>query len=159
MGGRLPLHVGTQGKDHLRGTFLTHPFEKFCDAQLLRPDPVERGELSAKGMVSAPEDSRPLERQDVGGGLHDAELTSRTRLVAAEGTLSRLSEESAQTAGPQRFAGRGDRGDELIRLGIRGSKHPEGDPFGAPRTDPGKTSKLADQFAEGIGIIERGHRE
>ena len=108
-------------------------------------------------MVTPAKDSRPLQRQDIGSHLHDAEFASGTSLIPAERALFRLGEESAETAGFQTLSSLGNCRDQLLGLGVRGTHHPEGDPLGAPRTDPGKPSELADQFSEGFGIVEMGH--
>lgn len=157
--GGLSLYVSAQGKDHFLRTFLTESLKKFSDAQMLRPNPVERRELTPEGMVAAAENPGALQRKDVGCRLHNTEFPSFSGRVTAEGALLLLRKESAQAAGMEGFAGPSDGTGQLVWLGIGRSQHPEGDPLRTSWSDPGKTPQLLHQLAERLGVVEGGHEK
>lgn len=151
----LSLDIGPQGEDHFLGALLSETFEQFADAQMFRPDAIKRGEFSSQGMVASPENPGALEWQDVGGRLDHTELPSLPCLIATEGALLLLGEESAKPAGSEGLAGPTDRTGQQIRFGIGRSEHPESDPLGTSRADPGQTPQLLHQLTERLGKVER----
>ena len=154
----LSLNIGPQGEDHFLGALLTETFEQFADAQMFRPDAIKRGEFSSQGMIASPENPGTLQRQDVGGRLDHTEFPSLPCLITTEGALLLLCEESAKPAGSEGIAGPTDGTGQQVRLGIGRSEHPESDPLGTTRADPGKTPQLLHQLTERLGIVER-HKE
>ena len=158
VGGGLPLDIGPQGENHFLRAFLTETFEQFADAQMFRPDAIQRGEFPSQGMVASPENPGALERQDVGGCLNHTEFPSLPCLITTEGTLLLLGEKSAKPAGAEGFAGPTDRTGQKVRLGIGRSEHPKSNPLGTSRADSGKTPQLLHQLTERLGIVE-GHKK
>ena len=158
MGCGLTLHINPESQNHLGRTLLSNPLNQLGDSKLLGTDAIQRRELPSKRMVASTKDPSPLQRQNIGGCLDDAEFPPCTSLITAKGALICLGKESAETASFQTLTGFGNRRNQLIRLGIGRSHHPEGDPLRTSRSDPGKPPELAHQFAEGIGIIELGHK-
>lgn len=155
--GGFPLHIGTKGKDHFLGTFLTESLKKFPDAQMLRPHPVQRRELTPKGMVSSTEHPGALKGQNVGCRLHDTEFPTFPGCLTAECAFLLLRKESAEAAGTKGFARPSDGTGQLVWLGIGRAEHPEGNPLRTSWSDPRQTPQLLHQLAERLGVVEGGH--
>jgi len=156
VGGRLPLDIGSQGEDHFGGTLLSDALDQLRDAKFFGTDAVQRRELPSQGVIATPEDPSTLKRQDIGGGFHNAKFAPGACFVPAKGTLLGLGKESAESAGPEHLSRPADRPDKLLRLGIRRTEHPKGNPLSTARPDSRKPAKLPHQLAKRLGIVE-GH--
>jgi hypothetical protein len=154
VGSRLSLDISAQRQDHFGGMLLPDSLEEFSNPELFGTNAVQRGKFPAKGMIAAAENAGALQRQDVGRRLDDAKFAPCSPFIPAKGTLLRLGKEAAETACPEHLPRPADRTDQLLGLRIPGTKHPEGDPLGAPRADARETAQLSDQFAEGFGVVE-----
>jgi hypothetical protein len=87
---------------------------------------VEGSEASAEGVVKTAKGAAALEREDVGGLFHDAELASLSVGVAADLAEWSGGEKSALLAGLDFGSGAGDGLRELCRPGILVAEEPEG---------------------------------
>jgi hypothetical protein len=109
MGCGLTLYVNPESQNHLRGTLFPNPLNQFGDPKLLGSNPIQRRELPSKRMVTSSKDPCPLQWQNIGRRLDNAEFPAGACLITAEGTLICLGKESAETAGFQTLSGLGNR--------------------------------------------------
>ena len=116
--GCLSLDIDPQSQDYFGRTLCTHSLDEFGNAKLFGTNPVKRGEFSSESMVASPENPCPLQRQNIGGGLHNAEFPTGTRLITTEQTLVLLGKKPTKTAAFQILTSLADGGKQLLGLGI-----------------------------------------
>ncbi len=71
--GRLALDVGVRGEDDLLGRLALEPDEELADLEVAGADAVERRERAVEDVVAPAELVGPLDGEEVGDALDDAE--------------------------------------------------------------------------------------
>ena len=150
-GGRLAGHVRVRRQDDLLDAVALDAPDQLVDPQMLGLDAVDRRERAAEHVVQAPELVRPLEREQVGRLLDDADERAVAARVAAD-------RRSAPPRSGSRTRGRSglvldvaDRVGERERLLLRDAQQMEGEAVRRARADSRQARQLRDEVLDGRG--------
>ncbi len=151
-GGDLALHRRIGRQNHLAHPALPHPLHQAVQPQCLRADAVQRRQLAAEHVVTAPEVGRAIDHAHRRGLLHHADHSGISPGIAADGAGLVLSEVAALLAGPHPLGHRGEGRGEALSL-FRGLlKQMKSEPLSRLPADSGKPGKFGDQ------LLDRAHR-
>ena len=139
---------------------IAHPCEQPVDRKVFRADVIERGEPPAERVVTALEDARAFEREDVGRLFDDAERRVGAGLVAADLAGVLRGEKAAVTAGAH-LGGVFEHGlghlPATAAFPAVGAHQPESDALGAAGSDAGQTLELDDEALERFRVVDSAH--
>src|SRR3954469_16039402 len=154
--GGLTFDVRVRRQDHLRDLLVLDALQQLLDAQLLRPDALDRRDRALQHVVSTVELVGALDRDDVARLLdhaHERRVAALVEAVPAE--LTRREVEAPRAPADARLR-LGDRARQSVGVFGRGLQQIEGDALRGLRADARKPAQLVDERLDRT-FVDRGH--